>query len=329
MTQKIRPLSQGQQLLLQRLVASHVVTDDDLLEVYESIKTSDLGDMGRSLSNCLGTINASLGPAFGLEVRTVALSERVAPLSKSASSEEDDDTPSSSAKNGGAAPPVKYHSVVNKISDAMSKSHAHHGPYARNPHELELLKLILEQIVERHLEDLDNAAAAAAEEGEDGSSSAATGNGNGGGAVVGCEAGLKRMECINLRTKLKGPHANKVGLRDAERAISAFVAEGWLIATHKPKKAEETPSPEGDEEEEEGTGTQDSTGTPSSSSKRLRKRSRRSIDGLGAMDDDDCKPGRGNYLMIGPRTYMELPEALTDFGLGRERMPQFILHGSG
>jgi len=311
-------------------MACHVVTDDDLLDLYGHIKSSELGEMGQNLSNCLGTINASLGPAFGLEVRTVALGEKVAPPSGISSQEEDEDraTSSSVAKKNRSQRLVKYHSVVNKLSDSVSKKAAHHGPYARNPHELELLKVVLEKIVERHLDDLESAAAEESEGGDESGNGGSSASGGGSAQVVGCCAGLRRMECINLRTQLKGPHHNKVGLRDAERALSSFVAEGWLIATHKPKTVV-TPSPSQDEEDEEGAAVkQDSAGTPSSSF-RSHKRSKRSIDGLGVMDNIDAKPGSGNYLMIGPRTYMELPDALTDFGLGRERMPQFILHGSG
>lgn len=325
-------------MLLQRLVASHVMTEDDLLDLYESMKRDgdeELGDMGRDLSRCLGSINASLGPAFGLEVRTVALSESVVPPSSfgaggaaAGSSPDDDEEENGGGTNGRRV--VRYHSVVNKLSDAVSKSSAHHGPYARNPHELELLKLVLERIVERHLEDLEGAAEDA--EDDDGGGTSSSSSGPAAAAAAGCDAGLRRMECINLRTELKGAHKGKVGVREAERALSAFVAEGWLIASHKPKSEAVTPSPE-EQEEGEGTQGEGEDGTPSpSSSGRRRKRSKRSIDGLGVMDvddEDDSKSSRGNYLMIGPRTYMELPDALTDFGLGRERMPQFILHGSG
>ena len=322
---KINPLSRGQQLFLQRLLASHVFSDDEAQELFDEINADEeLGGrgMGRDLSQCLGIINASLTSGFGLEVRTIALSERAAPpplpTADETIKEEDGDGDGAGkgkVRRGGAGAKItRYHAVVNVKPDDTAKKFCNHGPSGRSPHELELFRLVLERTVEKSLEgaEADSQASAIAVP----SSTSASA-----GSATGCIAALSRTEAINLRLDLDGPHRNKVGAEEAERVLSALVRERWLVPAPRPTAA--ASSPDGDEgEDDEGEGEAAARG----GSRKKRgggSRNRESIDGLGAEIGD----GR-THLMIGPRTYMELPELLTDIGLGTERLPQFILHGA-
>ncbi|GFH60516.1 hypothetical protein CTEN210_16992 [Chaetoceros tenuissimus] len=74
----IRPLSVPQQRFLQRLFALHVVTTNNLKKIWQEIKDSS-GDevLGPNLEETLATINRSLKPAFGLEIRSVVVDVEV------------------------------------------------------------------------------------------------------------------------------------------------------------------------------------------------------------------------------------------------------------
>ena len=102
MTETIHPLTNSQKLFLQRLLVAHVLTDEKAKDLYQSIQekfanvnvNNDDGEtsgddddvdqayMGNDFEHCLGIINASLMPAFNLEIGTVSLPAPYSPDGK-------------------------------------------------------------------------------------------------------------------------------------------------------------------------------------------------------------------------------------------------------
>ena len=323
---RVRPLNPGQQKFLQMLMARHVLSDTEAQDLFAALSAQAQEDdhppLGRSLEHCLGVINDSLSAGFGLEIKTVSLDRRCAgPIADKdadeAKAKDEDETEEgarkSSAKSKSAKTKntVRYHAVVNKVADPASKSTfmtataasaPHHSSNVRTPHEMAYLRLIVEKIIERGM-DLDVAAAA--------------GSGSGGaeGVGAGSRGCLGRISILNLRNELEGPHEGKVSLAQAQHALACLIGEKWLVATNPPEEDDNDEDGDGDDDEEtEGP----SAGKRKRSGRKGRSGGRTSLDGLG---------GDGpalSHVMVGPRTYMELPDLLKDCGL--ERVPQFILH---
>mmetsp|Transcript_12073 Transcript_12073/g.14972 ORF Transcript_12073/g.14972 Transcript_12073/m.14972 type:complete len:274 (+) Transcript_12073:250-1071(+) len=269
----IQPLSRPQQLFLQRLLASHVMTDSQAQALWNEVQQmtieSDDSVLGRNLNDTLDRINRSLKPAFGLEVRSVSLALNYG---------NDNDNISSSSSS--RVPTVVYHAIINCDSDEVAKV-ASNPTLTKSPHELALFRLILERLVES---DAD----AAGDENENNANTSTNRRGKG------CQAAMSRMEMINLRLELMGPHEGKLNIQQAENALNLFEAQGWLVpAAVASSKNNDDPS------------------TPNA------RRGRRSSTGGSS---------RAKNLQIGPRSYMEFPDFITKAGLENEQLPQFLLH---
>mmetsp|Transcript_10554 Transcript_10554/g.22886 ORF Transcript_10554/g.22886 Transcript_10554/m.22886 type:complete len:324 (+) Transcript_10554:83-1054(+) len=317
-TDPIAPLTNSQKLFLQRLLIAHVLADQDAKQLYQSIKEGfadvapvddegeeeegegrnggDQGYMGNDFEHCLGIINASLVPAFNLEVGTVSL-----PPPYDEDGDDDGGRPSSSSSRspGSRKRPhlVKYHAVVNRSNDAVAKAHAF--PLVRGgPHEMAYFRLVLERIVERGAEML--------EEGSDGAAASAAG--------AGCPGSLSRMELINLRTEMDGNHRDKLTIRQTEKALEVLEEEGWLARAAPPA---EDDSEHEDQEEEESDDEKEEEGRR----QRRKRKGRPSSSGKSRR-----KSLRGTFYGVGPRSFMELGEFLQKAGLPGDRMPQSILH---
>mmetsp|Transcript_30476 Transcript_30476/g.55307 ORF Transcript_30476/g.55307 Transcript_30476/m.55307 type:complete len:317 (+) Transcript_30476:158-1108(+) len=308
----IAPLTNSQKLFLQRLLVAHVLTDDNAKQLYQSIKegfadvapsqeeeeeeegggrdNGDQGYMGNNFEHCLGIINASLVPAFNLEVGTVSL-----PPPYNA---DNDDEPSSAQKSPGGrkrAHLVKYHAIVNRSNDGIAQSHAF--PLSKGgPHEMAYFRLALEKMVERGIELFE----------EESSST---------DAGVGCPGTLNRMELINLRTEMEGNHKDKLTIRQTECALEVMEVEGWVVRVAPP--AEDDSNDDEEEEEEEDGDDEEAVGRP----KRRRKKR-----GTPSSGGSRRKSLKGTFYGIGPRSFMELGDFLQKAGLPGDRMPQSILH---
>mmetsp|Transcript_21384 Transcript_21384/g.46434 ORF Transcript_21384/g.46434 Transcript_21384/m.46434 type:complete len:309 (+) Transcript_21384:109-1035(+) len=269
-TTPIEPLSNSQKLFLQRLMVKHVLTDEHAKQLYASIKKGfahvappqneeddeedeeggggggnniDHGYMGTDLNHVLGIINASLVPAFNLEVCTVSLPPPYNP-------DNDNDTAQLSTGGRKRAAMVKYHAIVNRSNDAIAQSHAF--PLSKGgPHEMAYFRLALEKIVECGVELLEE------------------GNSNSGSAV-GCPGAMNRMDLINLRTEMEGNHRDKLTIAQAEGALELLESEGWLVRAAPPADDDDDEDMDEDDEEEGGR---------SSKRKRRRKPSRKSLKG--------------------------------------------------
>lgn len=311
----VAPLSNSQKIFLQRLLVAHVLTDEHAKQLYQSIKegfadvappsqedeeeedeegnavsgggySGDQGFMGNNLDHVLGIINASLVPAFNLEVCTVTMPP---PYNDDDNDKEEGQQSSSGRKR---AHLVKYHAIVNRSNDNIAQSHAF--PMSKGgPHEMAYFRLALEKIVERGVDILE-------------------GGGSSGGASVGCPGALNRMELINLRTEMEGNHKDKLSITQTENALEVMEGEGWLARVAPPAEDDS----DDDDEENEDEDDDEEGGRP----KRKRKKKRPSSSG------SRRKSLKGTFYGIGPRTFMELGEFLQKAGLPEDRMPQQILH---
>lgn len=82
-----QPLHSSQQVLLQHLLAAHVMHHDEAVAFFEKVN----GTNCRTLEECFRSINQQLMPGFGLEIATVSFEGS------------------------------KYHSVVNPYADEVAK----------------------------------------------------------------------------------------------------------------------------------------------------------------------------------------------------------------
>lgn len=104
------PLEREQQLLLQRLMASHCMSHKEVKRIFEELQVSN-----NSLEDAFETINRQLTKGFGLEIATVVIDR------------------------------TKYHSVINLRNDEISGK-AFEAHY--NAHERALVRLILERFAQ-------------------------------------------------------------------------------------------------------------------------------------------------------------------------------------
>lgn len=75
------PLTKGQQMLLQRLMANHVMTDAEATTLFEQIKEANDIDIGRcnDLKHALDKINKQLRRGFGLQIATMVSTSDILP----------------------------------------------------------------------------------------------------------------------------------------------------------------------------------------------------------------------------------------------------------
>jgi hypothetical protein len=128
MPSTIQPLPRGQQLMLQYLMANHVMSDDEANETFQKLlEQQQQGDeqvMGNAenLEEAFVSINRQLKPGFGLEIVTVV-----------------DTDPDTGDK-------AKYHAVVNTKADEVAKKHAFETAFT--VHERAFVRLLLKRLVE-------------------------------------------------------------------------------------------------------------------------------------------------------------------------------------
>jgi len=272
MMSEIQPLKHPQQIFLQRLLASHVYTDSAAQKLWCEIKATPDGQryLGRDLEDTISIINRSLKPGFNMEVRSISFAL-----------DQDD-------KEGGAAPTI-YHAIVNCEADHLNPA------LTKTPHELAFIRLILEHLIELCIEQ-DDVSDDDSTEDIDNQTISSSGKFHRRDKSLyrrgmrGCEGTMSRMDMINLRTELKGPHKDKLTISQVERIIDTLEVERWLV-----------PAP--------------SFGGGKTPNGRKRRKS------------SGNKTTELTWLQIGPRTYMELPEFLSEIGLEKGRLPQFISHG--
>lgn len=315
MTETIRPLTNSQKLFLQRLLVAHVLTDEKAKDLYQSIQEKfanvvnnddgetsddddvDQGYMGNDFEHCLGIINASLMPAFNLEIGTVSLPAAYSPdgdkTTRKSSSQDDEEDNGGRRKSSSSPPLIKYHAIVNRSNDDVAQNYAA-ARTSLGPHELAFFRKVLEKLVECGNEFLAEHEEQQQQQQQQGSRKRNR------VPVVGCIGVLNKMDLINLRTELEGHHHGKLSIAQTEMALEIMESEGWLVPAAPPE--------DGDDDNDNFDSDDDEQ------PKRKRKPSRKSL--------------RGAYFSIGPRTFMELGEFLQNCGFPEERMPQSILHRS-
>jgi hypothetical protein len=247
--------------------------------------------MGNNFEHCLGIINDSLMPAFNLEIGTVSLPAAYNPDNgdKNTKLSSQDDEDGGGRKSSPSL--IKYHAIVNRSNDDVAKNYAA-ARTALGPHELAYFRKVLEKLVECGNEFLETQ-----QQQQQGSSRKRNRI-----PIVGCIGALNKMDLINLRTEMEGPHENKLSIAQTQIALDIMESEGWLIPA----------APPGEEDGDDDNHNSDDSDDDEQPKKRKRKPSRKSL--------------KGAFYGIGPRTFMELGEFLQNCGFPEERMPQSILH---
>ena len=204
----------GQQLLLQRLMANHCMSDKEATQTFESLvahgkeymgdvqegegSNNDLEDqegnnptvMGpgiNTLQEAFVSINRQLKPGFGMEIVTMV------------------DTTGKRAKY--------FHAVVNTAADKVARSE---NVFAKswNPHERAFVRLVMRALVDQNNDDEEE------DEDEDGES-----NKNKTVTVV----GIQKKDLINLRAEIPGGF--KLTNPQAQRVVEVLLDEKWLRAS--------------------------------------------------------------------------------------------------
>jgi len=233
----IAPLTNTQKIFLQRLLAQHVLTDEKARELFASINEgfgNTQNVRNDEFDRTLGKINASLVPAFNLEICTVSLPS---PYTKNTGDDNaNDKTPST------RIPLTKYHAIVNRSNDGIAKTNSFPNSRGSNgPHEMAYVRLLIERIIERGSMLLENSRSSNAY------------------PAVGCPGAMNRMEIINLRTELEGAHQGHVTIAQAEMMLGLLVEEGWLVRMAPPSfggsQNEDDDDDDADEDDEEGNET--------------------------------------------------------------------------
>jgi len=111
------------------------------------------------------------------------------------------------------------------------------------PHQMAYFRLVIEKIVEKGIEVLDE--------------------GNNSSAAVGCPGAMNRMELINLRTDMTGSHKDKLSILQTEQALETLENEGWLVRVAPPDEEED------DEDSDDDEGGMSKKRKKRSSSKRM------------------------------------------------------------
>lgn len=212
---EIPPLTHPQQLFLQRILASHTLTDAATQKIWDEIHTTtgERRSPCPSLKDTLSVINQSLKPGFNLEIRSISLALK-----------RDEGNTSRGRTN------TMYHAIVNCEADHTNSS------LTKTPHDLAFIRLILERLIESCSEQDDESEVEDQEDQEDQTTSSAgkrprqeksTSSGQRG--MMGCEDYISRMDLINLRTELSGPHKDKLSISQAELVIDKLEEETWLV----------------------------------------------------------------------------------------------------
>ena len=108
MVASTQPLAREQQLLLQRIMASHCIHHQDAQRMFKELRVPN-----NSVEEAFETINRQLTKGFGLEIATVVMDK------------------------------TKYHAVINIRNDEVA-GNAFEAHY--NPHERALVRKILEKL---------------------------------------------------------------------------------------------------------------------------------------------------------------------------------------
>ena len=212
-------LPRGQQLLLQRLIANHCVSNKEATRIFESLvahgndyitekeNESEDGEgtgdgdedtkgnnniMGKgidTLENAFVSINRQLKPGFGLEIITMV------------------DTSGNGAKY--------YHAVVNTAADEIAKSE---NVFSKswNPHERAFVRLVMGALVDQSGNDKED-------DTDDDNSVDDDDEINKKKSGV---TGIRRADLINLRSELEGGF--KLTLDQATRVVAILLEEKWL-----------------------------------------------------------------------------------------------------
>ena len=218
-------LPRGQQLLLQRLIANHCMSQKEATRIFESLvangkdyvddnenvfeegegtttasSASFMGPQINTLEDAFVSINRQLKPGFGLEIITLV------------------DTSGNGAKY--------YHAVVNTTADEVAKNDTIFSK-SWNPHQRAFVRLVMRALVDQSCENQDNNDNdddddddddhdEDNDDGEDNSNKEKNKKVN----------GIRRADLINLRSDLE--NGFKLNLDEATQVVSILLEQKWL-----------------------------------------------------------------------------------------------------
>jgi len=210
-----RQLSQSQQIFLQRLMAAHVLSDDEAKKIWAELSSQSDREGGRerNLNETLSAINKSLVPNFSLEIKSVSLDLL------------------------GNGERTLYHAVVNKDADATAKAAAT-PTFEKSPHDLAFVRLAFENLIEKFNQSAEDIANEE-EEGGDNNNRKKKKRSSSSRQIFGCSSSLSRIELVNLRLELPEPHKSKLSIQQVEKLLIVLELEGWLAAATLQEEDEE------------------------------------------------------------------------------------------
>lgn len=225
-------LPRGQQLLLQRLIANHCMSDKEAKQIFESLVShgqdyvddnenvfedgeatgngwgdqvnnkSIMGSGITSLQDAFASINRQLKPGFGLEIVTMV------------------DTSGKGAKY--------FHAVVNTAADEVARSQSVFSK-SWNPHERAFVRIVMRALVDQNTDDEGE------DDDDDNDDDEEEKNDRKKAAVM----GIRRADLINLRSELD--NGFKLTLDQASRVIAILLEEKWLrVSASTEKKRRES-----------------------------------------------------------------------------------------
>jgi hypothetical protein len=119
------PLTTGQQLFNQRLLAEHCLAEKDAVALWEQLGSEEGHDMGgKNLAQTVSSCNAQLHYC-GLEIRCVSMKQKT--------------------EEGGANGTVKYYAIVNQFPDEVAQKSF---KLTMNLGEQAFIKVVLEHLVD-------------------------------------------------------------------------------------------------------------------------------------------------------------------------------------
>ncbi|GKY92775.1 hypothetical protein MPSEU_000247300 [Mayamaea pseudoterrestris] len=139
----MEPLTVGQQLLNQRLLAAHCLPEQKLLGLWKQLRETE--DMGAdSMADTISECNVQLR-SIGLEIRCIAMKNQNYKRSSQSMSQTDQDETAMTQDSTANTSTIKYYAMVNSYPDEIGKKSFMQGTF---PGEFSYIKIILENLVE-------------------------------------------------------------------------------------------------------------------------------------------------------------------------------------
>ena len=284
-----QPLSIGQKMLAQRLLASHCLSESECHAIWEEwnanlaqVQGIEVGRATLSFDRCVAEINQQMKPGFGLEIRAVGLPSSQDNNINNKNNKNSSNT-NSNSNNKNKIKMVKYYAIVNSFPDDIvtkcfgkKLTQVEHNYLHRV-----LCKLVADADASSDNNENDPDDKDSDQEDDDDDDDQGSGR------------STTLVTLLNLRTEM--PEAQRVTLAQAEATMKQLLEEKWLVATTT------------------------TTDTSSSSSKNSNNNNN---------NQKKYKRGNKTAIQLGARAYMELSHYLVEeCGMEKDDLPPLITFG--